>query len=304
MSIHDAMTDACRAVGIAPPSRVTPGRWIKTAVDGKGKGNGSGRVMLNADGETGVAYNWVTGDSKRFTLDGNVETVRGERRGPDVAARRAEADRRAEVAKACQRIVQACNPGPHAYLSRKGFPDERGLVIEDPRPYLPGGDLGAAMARALPEATGPLLVIPGRIDGVVTTLQFITEDGSKKNILGGTMDRAAHRIAVGPKVWVCEGIATALSVRAALRLLGARVTVLSAFSAGNVCKVARAIPGAFIAADHDKPLEQLGGLGTGEFYARGSGCRWVMPPQMGDWNDYHTEFGLRAVALALREVMP
>ena len=60
---------------------------------------------------------------------------------------------------------------------------------------------------------GPLLVIPGRINGAVTTLQFIAEDGTKKNILGGAMMGASHRIAVGPQVWVCEGIATALSVR-------------------------------------------------------------------------------------------
>lgn len=302
MSIHDAMTDACRAVGIVPPARVTPGRWIQTPVEGKGKSNGSGRVMLNADGESGVAYNWVTGDKKRFAADGSGETQRGQRRAPDRAADRAQEERRVEVAKACERIVRACAMAPHAYLARKGFPDERGLVIDDPSPHLPTGDFGEAMVRALPETNGPLLVVPGRINGTMTTLQFIAEDGTKKNILGGAMMGASHRIAVGPQVWVCEGIATALSVRAALRLLGARVTVLSAFAANNVAKVAALIPGAFVAADHDRPLEQLHGLGTGEFYARQSGRQWVMPPSMGDFNDMHQNDGLRAVALHLRGI--
>ncbi|MBN8292835.1 toprim domain-containing protein [Rhodobacter sp. NTK016B] len=302
MSIHDAMTDACRAVGIVPPTRVMPGRWVPTPVEGKGRGNGSGRVKLNPDGESGVCWNWVTGEKLQFTTEGAGGAKRGKRPARDHAAERAQAERRAEVAKTCERIVKACAMEPHPYFARKGFPDERGLVIEDPRHLFPRDDLGEAMARALPETNGPLLVVPGRIRGAVTTIQFIAEDGTKKNILGGAMMGAVHRIAVGPQTWVCEGIATALSVRAALRLLGARVTVLSAFSANNVAKVAKAIPGAIIAADHDRPLEQLGGLGTGEFYARQTGHRWAMPPALGDFNDYHQSEGLRAVALHLRGI--
>ncbi len=93
-----------------------------------------------------------------------------------------------------------------------------------------------------------------------------------------------------------------MTVRAALRLLGRSATVLSAFSASNTAKVAENIPGAIIAADHDKPVEQFDGLGTGEYYARRSGHVWSMPPALGDFNDFHASDGLRAVALHLREV--
>lgn len=140
------------------------------------------------------------------------------------------------------------------------------------------------------------------VKGPITTVQFITAEGVKKNILRGRMDGAFHRIATGAETWVAEGIATALTVRAALRLLGRSATVLSAFSASNAAKVAEAHPGAFLAADHDKPVAQFDGLGTGEFYARKTGHVWAMPPVLGDWNDYHASRGLREVAVRLREV--
>lgn len=146
--------------------------------------------------------------------------------------------------------------------------------------------------------------MPGRVGKTITTIQFIAPDGTKKNILRGVMSGASHRIASGRDTWVCEGIATAMTVRAALRLLGASVTVLSAFSASNVGQVAEAIPGSRIAADHDKPVESLEGLGAGEFYARRSGRKWTMPKlQEDDFNDLHQREGLRAVALHLREAL-
>jgi len=300
MSIHDAMRDACAAVGIKAPRKTDPGRWIKTPVEGKAASNQSGRVMLFDDGCGGICWNWATGQQQVFSAAGLGERIEAPKRDPE-RDRQQEAERR-EVIATCQRIVTACEPAVHPYLVRKGFPDERGLVIDDPRPLMPRGDLGDRLARALPEGDGPLLIVPGRIGKMLTTVQFITPEGAKKNILGGQMGGAAHRIATGAETWVAEGIATALSVRAALRLLGRPATVLSAFSASNVAKVVEGIPAAIIAADHDKPVEQFSGLGTGEYYARRSGCAWTMPKAPGDFNDWHIADGLRAVALHLREV--
>lgn len=59
-----------------------------------------------------------------------------------------------------------------------------------------------------------------------------------------------------------------------------------------------------MAADHDRPLPELHDKGTGEYYAIKSGCRWVMPPERGDFNDMHQSAGLRAVALLLRKEAP
>ena len=122
--------------------------------------------------------------------------------------------------------------------------------------------------------------------------------------LQGRYGGAFHRIATGRETWVAEGIATALTVRAALRMLGRSATVLSAFSASNTAKVSERHAPSVLAADHDKPVEQFSGLGTGEYWARQSGARWVMPPEMGDFNDMHQAHGLRSVALILRGIPP
>ena len=300
MSIHDAMISACRAVGIETPRKVETGRWCPSPVEGKGRGNTSGRVMINDDGKTGIAWNHQTGRHQRFWVGGSSEAPPPVQRDPEADRRRAQEQR--EVEAACLRIVKACDQTQHPYLARKGFAEEMGLVIADPRPLMPRGSLGEAMAAALPNGDGPLLVVPGRIGQRLTTVQFVTAEGAKKNILRGQMGGAFHRIATGRETWVCEGIATALSVRAALRLLGRSATVLSAFSASNVAKVAEGIRGAIVAADHDKPVDAFGGLGAGEYYARRSGCAWVMPPCMGDFNDLHQSEGIRAVALQLKGI--
>lgn len=305
MSLDAAMADACRAIGIVPPARVTPGRWIATPAEGKARSNTAGRVMIEPGMDRGVAWNWLTGERRAFDARGTGEAGQTRRnRQAEAAELRAAAARHEEAAAICARIVRACTPAQHPYLAAKGFPDERALVIDALRPQLPTTSLGQAMARALPDGEGPWLIVPGWCGRQITTVQIIGPGGAKKNILGGRMGGASLRIATGRETWVCEGIATALSVRAALRLLGRSTTVLAAFSASNVAAVARALPGAIIAADHDRPLDQLGGLGTGEYYARASGCQWVQPPELGDWNDMHQRDGLRAVAMALREVRP
>ena len=300
MSIHDAMISACRAVGIEVPRKVETGRWCPSPVEGKGRNNTSGRVMINDDGKTGVAWNHQTGRHQRFWVGGSSVAPPPVQSDPEADRRRAQEQR--EVEAACLRIVKACDQTQHPYLARKCFAEEMGLVIADPRPLMPSSPLGDAMSAALPEGDGPLLVVPGRIGQRLTTMQFITPDGAKKNILRGQMGGAFHRIATGRETWVCEGIATALSVRAALRLLGRSATVLSAFSAGNVGKVSSGLHGSVVAADHDAPNDGLGGLGAGEYYARKSGRAWSMPPVVGDWNDLHQAEGLRAVALHLRGI--
>ena len=302
MALHDAMRQACAAVGIlSPDTTPAPGRWRRTnTLERNGKGDAS--VLIFDDAQGGICWNWQTSQKQPFSIRGQGEAPQPRRRDPEKERRAAE--EAAIVARTCSLIVSACRREPRPYLATKGFPDELGLVHDDPRVAVPGGRLGEAMASAMPDTDQPLLVVPGRIGKQITTVQFITVDGAKKNILRGRMAGSSHRIATGRQTVVCEGIATALSVRAALRLLGVSATVLSAFSASNVAAVARGIPGSFIAADHDKPIEALHGKGTGEFYAEQSGRAWTMPKNLGDYNDMHQSEGLRAVALHLREVMP
>lgn len=306
LSLDEAMRRACDAVKVSPPKRrCSPGRWTRTDSLGK-NGKNDAAVLIDDDERGGFVYNYQTAQGQKFRVDGANESRPAD---PKIEARRRarEAERESErrrVERICADIVNGCRHDRHAYLDSKGFPDELGLVCDEPRDFFPSDRLGEMLAHSLPEGTGPLLIVPGRVDRRLTTLQFITTTGAKKNILRGVMSGASHRIASGRDTWVCEGIGTALTVRAALKLLGASVTVLSAFSASNVGQVAESISGSRIAADHDKPVPTLDNLGAGEFYARRSGRKWTMPAQLGDdFNDLHQRDGLRAVALHLREIM-
>lgn len=304
LTLEEAMRRACAAVGIEPPKRqLAPGVWVRTDTKGK-NGRNDAAVKLDDDQRGGLAYNYQTAQGQRFHVDraSNDNAVQGPKR--DFAKEREREAERREVERICAAIVAGCREDRHAYFDKKGFSEEVGLVCDDPRRFFPAGRFGEAMARALPDGLGkPYLIVPGRLNGKVVTVQFINVEGEKKNILKGQMGGACHRIATGRDTWVCEGIGTALTVRAALRMLGANATVLSAFSASNVGKVAEGISGARIAADHDKPVETLENRGAGEFYARRSGRVWVMPPEPGDFNDYHVRHGLRSVALLLREAL-
>lgn len=302
MSLDDAVQQACVAVGIKRPQRkLSAGQWVRTDTEGK-NGKNDAAVFLDSDRLSGIAYNYQTAQSQRFRIGEAQDKPSPAPWRDEARERRAEEERR-EVARICAALVAGCRQDRHGYLDKKGFPEELGLVCDDPREFFPSTRLGDLLGKSLPEGKGPFLIIPGRIGGKITTVQFITVEGEKKNIFRGVMNGASHRIATGRESWVCEGIGTALTVRAALRLLGVNATVLSAFSASNVGKVAEALAGARIAADHDKPVETLDGLGAGEFYARRSGRKWIMPPALGDWNDMHTQQGLRAVALHLREAL-
>lgn len=299
MTLDEAMRDACAAIGIKPPDRTpVPGRWRRTDTLGK-NGRSDASVMIFDDQSGGIAWNWQTQTREIFRLEGERVTHRAP--PPDPARRKREADEQREVARICGHIVQTARPDVHKYLVNKGFPEEVGLVHDDPLACVPDTALGRGIRAAMPSEGGPFLIVPGRVGDAVTTVQFIGVDGSKKNIYRGRMDGASHRISTGRETWVCEGIATAMTIRAALRLLGRSATVLSAFSASNVERVARSMPGSWIVADHDKPVEQFKGLGTGEFYARRSGRPWIMPSGPGDFNDHHQASGLRSVAISLRE---
>nr|WP_236042282.1 toprim domain-containing protein [Nitratireductor aquimarinus] len=139
--------------------------------------------------------------------------------------------------------------------------------------------------------------MPARFGSRVTSVQLIWEDGTKKFLAGGEIGGSCDRIGKGADTWLCEGLATGLSLRAALKGLRRADTILCCFSASNVAQVARSVKDrTFIAADHDNPVEQFGWKGTGEYYAEAAGKPYFMPPDEGtDINDFHMEKGIFAL---------
>lgn len=290
MTIDQAIEQACASVGIVPPKARGHGRWLTTnTLDGGKAGKGDGRVILNDRNVT--AFNWRTGEKQTVWIDDRPSTPK-ERRiiaqqiKVEQEKKQAQAGRAARTA---QSIVGAAVTSTHPYLSAKGFPSEQALVIEASHIRRHVGDYLIAGEQAI--------VMPARLGNQIRSVQLIWEDGTKKFLAGGQIEGTCHRVARGNDHWLCEGFATGLTLRAALKGLKRTDTVLCCFSAANVLAVSRSIKGrCFIVTDNDKPIEHFDSLGTGEHYARISGKPYVMPPQLGDdLNDMHMKGGIFAV---------
>ena len=110
------------------------------------------------------------------------------------------------------------------------------------------------------------------IDGKIWSIQYIGDDGTKNfakdsrkegcfHVLGGL-----EKLADSPVIVIAEGYATAATIKEATEL----PAVVSAFDAGNLKSVAKAIHEKYphtpiiMAADDDKHLEQSKGINPGK----------------------------------------
>jgi putative DNA primase/helicase len=232
-----------------------------------------GGVTIRSLFRQALDYGWTPTKERRET----VSEPRAKSQA-DIDAERAEEQRRLKAARFAAEVIQKCRTGSHPYLDRKGFPQEVGLIDYDGR-----------------------LVIPMR--GIrdsrrVQSLQWITADGEKRFLTGGAAKGSALSLGRGSEAWLCEGYATGLSVRAALKALYRNACVVVCFSAGNIAHVASQLSGRrFIVADNDTS-------GTGKRFAEKAGLPWCMPPIVGqDANDMHQQAGLPALASVLMGVI-
>jgi RecA-family ATPase len=137
---------------------------------------------------------------------------------------------------------------------------------------------------------GRLLVPLYDIDGNLWNLQTIAPDGSKRFLKGGRVKGLLHilgdRDPGAPGLVICEGLATAASIREACNTLQCAI----AFNAGNLAPVARALrqswPAAriVIAADDDHATEGNPGLTAARAAADLVGAA-VAVPELPDGND-------------------
>lgn len=298
MNIHEALDRACSEVGIIPPEAIRYGKWLKTDTLSGKNGKGDGRVILDEARVT--AHNWQTGVSATVWLENSLPPKEKRRIASQVKQEiERQKDRAYRAAGIASGILQAAAPASHPYLAAKGFREEKALVISADYIRLHAGDY------LVPAAGQQAIVVPARIGDRVTSVQLIWENGTKKFLFGGEIGGASHRISKGVDTWLCEGFATGLSVRTALKGLKISATVLCCFSASNIAAVAKQVRGrCFIAADNDKPIEQFNGLGAGEYYARVTGEPYGMPPEITtDFNDMHQRAGIFAVQRSLISIM-
>ena len=171
------------------------GRWMSTPTeDHPHKRNGRYKCL----GNVGWVQNWATMEKPEIWRgEGNIVTV--------LHQDNREREQRAEQAasKAAWLLHQA-RLDTHPYLRAKGFPDEAGNVWEQK------------------------LVIPMRMNGRLAGAQLIDDQGIKKFLYGQKSKGASFVIDAKGIPIFCEGYATGLSVRAAMKAM--KVSFTPAFS--------------------------------------------------------------------------
>ena len=96
--------------------------------------------------------------------------------------------------------------------------------------------------------------------------QIIQPDGTKKFLFGQRTKGASLTIDNKGRDILCEGFATALSIRRALRELKERYTIHVCFSAGNMLEVAKGKVNPLVIADND-PVGLRVAKKIGEYWA-------------------------------------
>jgi len=162
-------------------------------------------------------------------------------------------------------ILNQCESLRHPYLKAKGFEDEEANV------WVKEGKR--------------ILVIPMRIDGALVGCQLVDEEGGKKFLFGQRTANASFIFDNKGQNILCEGYATALSIREVLKSFKYRYKIYVCFSATNLVKVAKDLAKGFVVADNDES-------GTGEKIAKETGFPYWISETLGyDFNDEHQKNG-------------
>jgi phage/plasmid primase-like uncharacterized protein len=267
------------AYGLSINHLISDGRWHRVPTTDKPRKRNGAYLF---DGGKGVVRNWATMEGyaawpqkgERVEMIDPLK-IRMEREKAD----REEAGRRYRASIIAQSAVGRSTLQKHSYLRLKGFPEALSLVLENE------------------------LIVPMRNfkTAKLTSIQRINGHGEKKFLANGEAKGAVFILGKKPYPAVkilCEGYATALSIKAAADTMHKSCEVWVCFSASNLVYVAERIGGErVVVADNDASR-------TGQNAARSTGLPWLMSPVEGDdFNDYHQREGLWAAVKLLRELM-
>ncbi|WAR46952.1 toprim domain-containing protein [Methylomonas rapida] len=266
-----SVLDAMAAVGLASAKPLALSvdekiKRFKLQDDKAGKASGWLVLYGNMDVIAGAFGSWRTGESHSWCSKAKHEISAAERESLRLRYEQVKRDRDAEqqrvwaeAAAKADRLWNAGGPakaGDHPYLQAKGI-----------KPF------GLKTLRQS-------LMVPARnADGAITTLQFISADGSKRFLTGGKITGSYYSIGKpGTIILICEGFATGASLYEAT---GYAVAVV--FNAGNLKPVALALRAKFpdmtilICGDNDVGTEGNPGLTKAMEAAAAIGARYVVP---------------------------
>jgi len=240
------------------------------------KRNGAVKFM----GTHGFVQNHAMSTVTTLWKPDSVDRLNLDMRAIIISQAQAEQQRKKLAIEAVGKAVRMLNDSgysTHAYLANKGFPDEQGSVLRI--------------------ENKPVLLIPMRCGKSLVGVQQIWEDGTKKFLYGQRTSGSTFTFDNKGINIVCEGYATALSVRAAMKQLKRRYTIHVCFSAGNMVRVAEGLEQGLVIADNDES-------GTGQRAAEEIGWPIWMSDRVGDdANDHMRRVGLFAFSQSLTQSM-
>lgn len=240
---------------------------------------------------TGVVGDWKSGRSQKYLPNGRLNPEEKIRVDEHFAQARQKFDSSRAILNEQARKASldkwsvAAASGSSAYLKKKGLVKSPGL-------------------RFLRTDRGIELLVPMYDENNdLWGIQRIFEDGSKRFMYGQRTKGLYFQIGdIESKIFVCEGIATALSVHEATG-----EAVVCAFNAGNLVAVSKIIREKYpdlpiiIPADNDQWTEGNPGIAAARNAAIEAQCVFVTPnfkstvSKPTDFNDLHQLEGLKAV---------
>lgn len=234
---------------------LTQDKWVRVPTrDHPNKLNGSYKLV----GDAGWVINFATMEEHAMWRSDKPQTIdydKIRRQAQEDEKKRAQA--RKKAASKAAWIMKNTTKQTHGYLVKKGFPNERAWVWNE------------------------LLVIPMRVNHSLVGCQLISQEGDKR-FLTGQQTKSATAVFDNKGVTIlCEGYATALSIRRALKSIRQRYKIVVCFSANNILEIAK--EECFIVADND-PKGLSVAQRTGQPY-------WVSDVDGEDFNDFEIRTG-------------
>lgn len=263
-----------RAHGVIIDHLPPIGVWARLNTEDKPKHrNGAVKYM----GSHGFVQNHATMTEVAVWRGEMSQVARQQARQITEQAHRETQQAQRRAAEKAAWILGQCSLETHAYFSAKGFHDELVNVWE--------------------RGESKIAALPMRIGRELVGVQLISESGQKKFLAGQRTGRAEFVFGDGGIDVLCEGYATGLSVRHALKNMKVRHTLHVCFSAGNMAKIAEGLRCGIVIADNDESR-------TGERTAQAIGWPYWMSDTVGeDGNDYAQRRGLFALGCGLKSII-
>jgi putative DNA primase/helicase len=272
---------AIAAAGLGSPEIIPDGEIHRFHVEGDASGTKNGWFSLHLDGcPTGAYGTWKANETLIWCAVPRAEQTPEQRASVRATIERAKAQRQTEEA------------AKHADGARRaGVIWDRAKPADLTHPYLLAKGIKAHGIRQ----DGSALVVPVMVDGALSSLQSVLQDGTKRFLAGGRMaggcyllDDATNR----SEVLIAEGFATGATLH---EQIGAKVYV--AFTAGNLTAVAQYVrelhpdETIILCADHDQWTEGNPGLTAARAAAAQIGAKLLIPDFTGlDLTSKSTDF--------------